>query len=226
MRRFVVMAFMVAAMVAAVGFGTGSASAQSAPPVANPGGPYVGVVGQPITISGAASTGTNLSFTWSFCDGTTATGAVITKSFGVVGACTVTLTVSSGGLSSSASTTANIGGFAGGVYYPYGFGGIYGGVYGTAFPGVVSAVVPNGCVLTSAGYICGTGAITSGCFVGITGTVCSGAVGSLGFNCGINGVNCGAFFNGFNGFAGTGSAVYCPDNRFGTAPLRCVIYNP
>jgi hypothetical protein len=229
MRRFVVMAFMVAAMVAAVGFGTGSASAQSAPPVANPGGPYVGVVGQPITISGAASTGTNLSFVWSFCDGTTASGVAVNKVFGTVGACSVTLTVSNGlGQSSTASTTANIGGFAGGVCYPYGIGGICGG----AFPTVVSTAVPTGCVLTVAGYVCGTGAITNGCFVGLTGTVCSGGVGTLGFaNCGVYGVvyggaGCTGVFNGFFSTVGTNGALYCPDSRFGTAPNRCIIFNP
>lgn len=227
MRRFVVMAFMVAAMVAAVGFGTGSASAQSAPPVANPGGPYVGVVGMPITISGAASTGTNLNFAWTFCDGTTYVGAVVNKSFGTVGACAITLTVSNAaGQTSTASTTANIGGVTGGVCYPY-------NVCGAVVPTVVSTAVPTGCVLTGAGYVCGSGTFVNGCFMSSLGIVCNSGIGSVGFaNCGFfgtfyAGVGCVGSFNGVVTTTGTNVIYKCNDPRVNVFfTTGCVAYLP
>lgn len=49
------------------------------PPVANPGGPYNGVAGFPLTLNGSASSdpdaGQTLSFAWDFGDGGTGTGA-------------------------------------------------------------------------------------------------------------------------------------------------------
>jgi PKD repeat protein len=65
-------------------------------PIANPGGPYVGVAGLPITFSGAGSQdpdGTIASFVWSFGDNSTATGVSATHTYAQAGTYNVHLTV-------------------------------------------------------------------------------------------------------------------------------------
>lgn len=113
-RKMLVLAVVAIAAVAAVGFNAKTTHAQVAPPVANAGGPYTGVVGQVITLSANASTGQNLSFTWNFGDGTGATGPVVQHVYAVPGSYVVTVTVRDPlNQSSSAQTTAVIGsGFA------------------------------------------------------------------------------------------------------------------
>lgn len=91
MRRAIMAAFMVVAAVAAVGIGgVRSADAQH---VANAGGVYNGVTGFPITFNGSSSLGMNLTFTWTFSDGTTATGPVVQKTFVSGGTFAARLTV-------------------------------------------------------------------------------------------------------------------------------------
>lgn len=91
MRRAIMAAFMVVAAVAAVGIGgVRSADAQH---VANAGGVYNGVAGFPITFNGSSSLGMNLTFTWTFSDGTTATGPVVQKTFVSGGTFAARLTV-------------------------------------------------------------------------------------------------------------------------------------
>jgi hypothetical protein len=107
-RAAVVMAVVAAAVVGAAGFGARSADAQAAL-VANPGGPYSGQAGQPITFNAGASVGAT-SYTWNFGDGTQATGMVATKSYASNGVFTVTLTVANAfGQIQTATTTATIG---------------------------------------------------------------------------------------------------------------------
>ena len=98
------------------GFG-GSASATTTatisnrPPTANPGGPYTGVRGVPITLSGSGTDadGDSLTYSWNFGDGSTGPGASASHAYGNLGTFTVTLTVSDGfGGSASATTTATI----------------------------------------------------------------------------------------------------------------------
>ena len=64
-------------------------------PVAEPGGPYSGVVDEPVTFDGSASTDDSAidSYAWDFGDGGTAEGATAEHSFAEAGVYTVTLTV-------------------------------------------------------------------------------------------------------------------------------------
>lgn len=90
-------------------------------PKANPGGPYTGTAGSPVTFNGGASSdpqGQALTFSWSFGDGTTGTGINTTHTYPQIGGIAtstyrVTLTVqNTSGLSNQASTTATIQGAA------------------------------------------------------------------------------------------------------------------
>ena len=83
------------------------------PPVAVPAGPYTGLINAPIAFNGGGSydpDGLVMSYSWGFGDGASATGATPTHAYASVGLYTVTLTVTdNGGLTTVASTTANIG---------------------------------------------------------------------------------------------------------------------
>jgi RHS repeat-associated protein len=91
----------------------GGFSVISALPVANPGGPYSGNVGQTITFNGTGSAApsgqTIVRYTWNFGDGLTETGPAPTHAYGSAGPFTVSLSVTdtSGG-TNTASTTATI----------------------------------------------------------------------------------------------------------------------
>jgi PKD repeat protein len=78
----------------------------------NPGGPYTGVVGQPVAFSGTITgvpPGQVGSFLWSFGDGTTGSGATTSHIYTAPGTYTVTLTVTTTlGQQLSATTTATI----------------------------------------------------------------------------------------------------------------------
>ncbi len=83
------------------------------PPVADPNGPYSGVVGSPVTFDGSGSfdvDGTVQSYAWDFGDGNTGTGVAPTHTYADPGTFTVTLTVTDddGDPSGAATTTAEI----------------------------------------------------------------------------------------------------------------------
>ncbi len=62
-------------------------------PHADAGGPYTGVVGQPVTLNGSASTGSIAQYIWNFGDGTSGTGVTVQHVYGAPGTYTATLTV-------------------------------------------------------------------------------------------------------------------------------------
>jgi chitodextrinase len=99
------------------------------PPVADPGGPYVGTTGVLIAFDGSHSfdpDGTIASYAWDFGDGTKGSGATPSHSYATTGAFPVTLSVGdTQGATNSATTVANVNGpsvnqppnaFAGGPY--------------------------------------------------------------------------------------------------------------
>jgi hypothetical protein len=81
-------------------------------PTANPGGPYNGVAGQAISFNGAASSdsdGDQLSYSWNFGDGATASGVSPSHTYMSSGTFAVTLTVNDGrNDTGTASTTASV----------------------------------------------------------------------------------------------------------------------
>src|SRR5262249_41874619 len=77
-------------------------------PLANAGGPYVGVVGVPVAFNGTGSiaAGTIASYSWNLGDGTSAGGALPTHAYAAAGTYTVRLRVTDGdGATSPESTT-------------------------------------------------------------------------------------------------------------------------
>lgn len=141
--RILGMALVAAALFAAAGLGVRSAAA-SPQVTANAGGPYTAGAGQVVQLSGADSTGVNLTFSWRFSDGTIATGPIVNKVFNSFGSQTATLTVTDTmGQSATATAQVNIGGYGTSYGYPtswatygsYGYGsypysyGYYGGYY-------------------------------------------------------------------------------------------------
>ncbi len=83
-------------------------------PVADPGGPYAGVVGQALAFDGTGSQdpdGDPLTFAWAFGDGGHATGAEVNHAYAAAGAYACSLTVTDSGnppLSAVGTTSATI----------------------------------------------------------------------------------------------------------------------
>ena len=82
------------------------------PPVADAGGPYAGIAGDPVQFDGSGSSdvdGTIVSYDWDFGDGSTGTGVAPTYAYAVEGSYVVTLTVTdNGSLTHSNQTAADI----------------------------------------------------------------------------------------------------------------------
>ncbi|MEM1453122.1 MAG: S8 family serine peptidase [Planctomycetota bacterium] len=82
------------------------------PPVADAGPSQSGLVGDVLTFDGTGSFDPDsdpiVSYVWDFGDGTSDTGAVVTKSYGNAGSYLVTLTVSDGSLTGNDATTVTI----------------------------------------------------------------------------------------------------------------------
>lgn len=81
-------------------------------PIADPGGPYTGVAGQPIALSAAESIdfdGSITAFAWDFADGSTGTGQDVSKIYGAAGTYTVLLRVTDDlGAFSEETTTVTV----------------------------------------------------------------------------------------------------------------------
>lgn len=178
-RGWIVVSAVVLALVMALGLGARHAAAQPAPPTANAGGPYTGTVGVPIQFAGGDSTGINLSFTWDFGDGTTATGVVVTHTYTAPGTYTVTLTVvDQFGRQASDRTTATISPAVTGRFCVLTAVGVI------CAPGLTVPVPSTVCVQTLAGIVCGVPPFVSPflggapCVLTAAGVVCGvGAVG-------------------------------------------------
>jgi M6 family metalloprotease-like protein len=81
------------------------------PPIASAGGPYSGVVSQPVAFSGSGSSdpdGDPLTYQWTFGDGATGTGASATHAYATTGSYPVTLVVSDGIASSTSTTNVSV----------------------------------------------------------------------------------------------------------------------
>lgn len=91
---------------------TATIAAAASALVVNPGGPYTGAVGQPVTFMGSvtgALLGTSVQYAWQFGDGATGAGQTATHTYTAPGAYTVTLTVTTtANQQGSATTTATI----------------------------------------------------------------------------------------------------------------------
>jgi len=80
-------------------------------PIADAGGPYTGVAGLPVLLKGSASSdpdGDVLTYAWGFGDAMTGAGATVSHTYAAGGTYPVSLTVSDGTLTNTASTTATI----------------------------------------------------------------------------------------------------------------------
>ena len=80
-------------------------------PLANAGGPYTALVGDPISLNGSASAdpdGDGLTFSWAYGDGSTGGGATPVHSYATAGLFGVALTVTDGTLYSVATTTTTV----------------------------------------------------------------------------------------------------------------------
>jgi PKD repeat protein len=90
-------------------------TASNEPPVSNPGGPYSGITGAPLSFNGTGSSdpdaGQTLTYAWNFGDGGTGTGATPSHTYAAPGTYVVSLQVTDSGspaLSNTASTNATI----------------------------------------------------------------------------------------------------------------------
>jgi hypothetical protein len=81
------------------------------PPVASAGGPYTGLCGVAVSLSGANSSDPNgdaLTYSWVFGDGGTGVGMSASHTYASAGSYPVTLSVSDGSLTGSDATTATV----------------------------------------------------------------------------------------------------------------------
>jgi len=87
-------------------------ASSNVPPVADPNGPYTGVVGQPVQLDGTGSSdtdGTIFAYLWNFGDGGVGAGATTSHTYASAGTYTVELAVGDdGGAIGTATTTVEI----------------------------------------------------------------------------------------------------------------------
>ncbi len=93
---------------AALNYSGGSTPPGNNPPQADPGGPYVGTVDDPVLFDGRGSSdpdGDALSYVWNFGDGMSGVGATTQHTYAAAGTYTVSLIVNDGEVNSAAATT-------------------------------------------------------------------------------------------------------------------------
>lgn len=93
------------------GSGTCHGQATNAAPTAQPGGPYTGMEGVPLTLDGSGSSdpeGQPLAYAWDFGDGATGTGVAPSHAYGTDGTYTVQLVVTDSKGLASAPKTATV----------------------------------------------------------------------------------------------------------------------
>ena len=154
-RRVTFMVMAITVTIVFLGIAGGRAGAQTlTAPVANAGGPYIGVVAVPIQFDGSASTGVGLTFEWDFGDGTAGLGSTIQHTYTVPGAYSVTLTVRDAfGQNAGAVTTVLVRANT---------------VVTSCVPTQLGLVCSEGdgtatsCALTAAGVVCGVSSIVTG----------------------------------------------------------------
>lgn len=80
-------------------------------PLANAGGPYTAVIGDPLSLNGSASAdpdGDAITFNWTYGDGSMGSGANPVHNYAAAGVFDITLTVTDGTLYSVATTTTTV----------------------------------------------------------------------------------------------------------------------
>lgn len=133
--RIAMIVVLVVVTGAAIAVGTRPAAAQ-APPVVDTGGPYIGVVGVPVTFRATVTTTVPvIRWTWSFGDGATGDGNIVQHTYTTAGTYPVTLTViNNNGQTATATTTVSVS------------AGLVGAAFGTVSPYVAPTypfVVPT-----------------------------------------------------------------------------------
>ncbi|MGD0909497.1 MAG: PKD domain-containing protein [Candidatus Acidiferrales bacterium] len=112
MRAVLAPAICLIALLAGCSSGAGTVSQAPQPPVAIPGGPYIGVPDVPLSFDGSKSTdpkGGTLAYSWSFGDGTTGKGVNPTHVYTVVATYDASLTVTdTSNLTSTSTATVTV----------------------------------------------------------------------------------------------------------------------
>lgn len=104
---------LITALIGCGASSSGGGTKTSQPPVANAGGPYSGMPGVAVNLSGTKSTdpqGETLTFEWEFGDGTTGTGVSPIHIYSATGTYNISLTVTN--TSNLSSATRRLASFA------------------------------------------------------------------------------------------------------------------
>ena len=135
-------------------FAVAAPGAVNLPPTAQAGGPYSSTVGTPIVFTSAGSSdpdGSIVNYAWVFGDGTTATGATVSKTYTTAGTFTVSLTVTdNAGATATDQATVTVASAGGGNTPPIAnANGPYSATAGVPFTlNASGSSDPNGAIVT------------------------------------------------------------------------------